>query len=137
MTVPRYSIMQSTKDSDTDQVPLPSREIRHYQKRTNLLIKKAPFARLVREITQDFKQDLRFQSLAIGALQEATEAYLIRLFQDMNLCAIHAKRVTIMPKDIQLARRIRGEEHKRLPPTNTNTRSFSGPPSIFPKRNSP
>ena len=82
------------------------REIRHYQKRTNLLIKKAPFARLVREITQDFKQDLRFQSSAVGALQEAAEAYLIRLFEDTNLCAIHAKRVTIMPKDIQLARRI-------------------------------
>ena len=85
------------------------REIRHYQKRTNLLIKKAPFAKLVREIAQDFKQDLRFQSSAIGALQEATEAYIMRLFEDMNLCAIHAKRVTIMPKDIQLARHIRGE----------------------------
>ena len=84
-------------------------EIRHYQKRTNLLIKKAPFARLVREIVQDFKQDLRFQSSAISALQEAAEAYIIRLFEDTNLCAIHAKRVTIMPKDIQLARCIRGE----------------------------
>ena len=82
------------------------REIRHYQKRTNLLIKKAPFARLVREIAQDFKQDLRFQSSAIGTLQEAAEAYIIRLFEDTNLCAIHAKGVTIMPKDIQLARHI-------------------------------
>ena len=85
------------------------REIRHYQKRTNVLIKKAPFARLVREIVQDFKQDLRFQSSAISTLQEAAEAYIIRLFEDMNLCAIHTKRVTIMPKDIQLAKRIRGE----------------------------
>ena len=85
------------------------REIRHYQKRTNLLIKKVPFARLVREIAQDFKQDLRFQSSAIGALQEAAEAYIIRLFEDTNLCAIHAKQVTIMPKDIQLTRCIRGE----------------------------
>ena len=85
------------------------REIRHYQKRTNLLIKKAPFTRLVREIAQDFKQDLRFQNSAIGALQEAVEAYIVRLFEDTNLCAIHAKWVTIMPKDIQLARHIRGE----------------------------
>ncbi|KAG5627404.1 hypothetical protein H5410_012622 [Solanum commersonii] len=78
------------------------REIRKYQK-------KLPFQRLVREITQDFKTDLRFQSSAVAALQEAAEAYLVGLFEDTNLCAIHAKRVTIMPKDIQLARRIRGE----------------------------
>ncbi|RXG73051.1 histone H3 [Armadillidium vulgare] len=61
------------------------------------------------EIAQDFKTDLRFQSSAVMALQEASEAYLVGLFEDTNLCAIHAKRVTIMPKDIQLARRIRGE----------------------------
>uniref|UniRef100_A0A914Y1K1 Histone H2A/H2B/H3 domain-containing protein n=1 Tax=Panagrolaimus superbus TaxID=310955 RepID=A0A914Y1K1_9BILA len=63
----------------------------------------------LREIAQDFKTDLRFQSSAVLALQEAAEAYLVGLFEDTNLCAIHAKRVTIMPKDIQLARRIRGE----------------------------
>merc|ERR1712129_214735 len=85
------------------------REIRRYQKSTELLIRKLPFQRLVREIAQDFKTDLRFQPAAIGALQEASEAYLVGLFEDTNLCAIHAKRVTIMPKDIQLARRIRGE----------------------------
>ncbi|EGT34561.1 hypothetical protein CAEBREN_26312 [Caenorhabditis brenneri] len=85
------------------------REIRRYQKSTELLIRKLPFQRLVREIAQDFKTDLRFQSAAIGALQEASEAYLVGLFEDTNLCAIHAKRVTIMPKDMQLARRIRGE----------------------------
>ena len=85
------------------------REIRKYQKSTELLIRKLPFQRLVREIAQDFKTDLRFQSTAILALQEAAEAYLVGLFEDTNLCAIHAKRVTIMPKDIQLARRIRGE----------------------------
>eukprot|EP01105_Mastigella_eilhardi_P000539 TRINITY_DN1061_c0_g2_i1.p1 TRINITY_DN1061_c0_g2~~TRINITY_DN1061_c0_g2_i1.p1 ORF type:complete len:135 (-),score=37.85 TRINITY_DN1061_c0_g2_i1:60-464(-) len=85
------------------------REIRRYQKSTELLIRKLPFQRLVREIAQDFKTDLRFQSAAIAALQEAAEAYLVGLFEDTNLCAIHAKRVTIMPKDIQLARRIRGE----------------------------
>ena len=85
------------------------REIRRYQKSTELLIRKLPFARLVREVAQDFKTDLRFQQEAIAALQEASEAYLVGLFEDTNLCAIHAKRVTIMPKDIQLAHRIRGE----------------------------
>merc|ERR1711936_521754 len=85
------------------------REIRRYQKSTELLLRKLPFQRLVREIAQDFKTDLRFQSSAVMALQEASEAYLVGLFEDTNLCAIHAKRVTIMPKDIQLARRIRGE----------------------------
>ena len=71
------------------------REIRRYQKSTELLIRKLPFQRLVREIAQDFKSDLRFQSSAIGALQESVEAYLVSLFEDTNLCAIHAKRVTI------------------------------------------
>jgi histone H3 len=85
------------------------REIRRYQKITDVLIRKAPFQRLVREIAQDFKNDLRFQSPAIMALQEASEAYIVGLFEDSQLCAIHARRVTIMPKDIQLARRIRGE----------------------------
>ena len=85
------------------------REIRHYQKKTNLLIKRTPFARLVREIAQGYMQELRFQNSAIGALQEAAEAYLVGLFEDTNLCAIHSKRITIMPRDIQLARRIRGE----------------------------
>ena len=79
------------------------------QEAVELLVRKLPFQRLVREIAQDFKNDLRFQGTAIVALQEATEAYLVSLFEDTNLCAIHAKRVTIMPKDIQLARRIRGE----------------------------
>ena len=85
------------------------REIRHYQKSSALLIRKLPFQRLVREIAQDFKTDLRFQSAAILCLQEAAEAYLVGLFEDTNLCAIHARRVTITPKDLQLARRIRGE----------------------------
>ncbi|PWA88662.1 histone H3.3 [Artemisia annua] len=85
------------------------REIRKYQKSTELLIRKLPFQRLVREIAQYFKTDLRFQSHAVLALQEAAEAYLVGLFEDTNLCAIHAKRITIMPKDIQLACRIRGE----------------------------
>ncbi|XP_003500038.1 histone H3.3C-like [Cricetulus griseus] len=84
------------------------REIRRYQKSTELLIHKLPFQRLVREIAQDFKTDLCFQSAAIGALQEASEAYLVVLSEDTNLCALQAKRVTIMPKDVQLARRICG-----------------------------
>ena len=88
------------------------REIRRYQKSTELLIRKLPFQRLVREIAQDLgKMNMRFQSGAIMALQEASEAYLVSLLEDSNLCAIHAKRVTIMPKDIQLARRIRGERN--------------------------
>ena len=85
------------------------REIRRYQKSTDLLIRKLPFQRLVREIAQDFKRDGRFQGSAVLCLQEAAEDYLVKLFEDTNLCTIHAKRVTIMPKDIQLARRIRGE----------------------------
>ena len=85
------------------------KDIRHYQGSTALLIRKLPFQRVVREIAQDIKTDLRFQSAAILCLQEATEAYLVSLLEDANLCAIHARRVTIMPKDIQLARRIRGE----------------------------
>jgi histone H3 len=83
------------------------REIRKFQKSTDLLIRKLPFQRLVREICQD--KDLKFQSTAMLALQEALEAYLINLFEWTNLAAIHAKRVTIMPKDMQLARHIRGE----------------------------
>ena len=85
------------------------REIRKFQKSTELLIRKLPFQRVVREIAGEFKSDLRFQSQAVLALQEAAEAYLVGLFEDTNLCAIHAKRVTIMPKDMQLARRMRGE----------------------------
>ncbi|KAG5840122.1 hypothetical protein ANANG_G00214220 [Anguilla anguilla] len=87
----------------------PLREIRRYQKSTELLIRKLPFQHLVREIAQDFKPDLRFQSSAVMALQEASEVYLGGLLEDTNLCATHGKRVTIMLKDIQLARRIRGE----------------------------
>ena len=92
------------------------KEIRRYQKTTELLIRKLPFQRLVREIAGDVDVcpghligKLRFQSAAVNALQEASEAYLVGLFEDSNLCAIHAKRVTIMPKDIQLVRKIRGE----------------------------
>ena len=85
------------------------REIRRYQKSTNLLISRLPFQRLVREVAEKVRADFRFQPSAVLALQEASEAYLVGLFEDANLCAIHARRVTIMIKDIQLARRIRGE----------------------------
>jgi histone H3/H4 len=87
--------------------------IRRYQKSTELQIRKLPFQRLVREISQGFKTDLRFQCAALAALQEAAESYLIGLFEDTNLCAVHAKRVTVMPKDIQLARRLRGDGVRR------------------------
>ena len=85
------------------------REIRKYQKTSDLLTPKASFQRLVREVAQDFKSDTRFVSDALFALQHASEGYFVGLFEDTQLCAIHGKRITIMPKDIQLARRIRGE----------------------------
>ena len=87
------------------------REIRKYQKTTDLLIRKLPFQRLVKEFSLDFERgEYRWQSSAVLALQEASEAYLVGLFEDTNLCAIHARRVTIGPKDMLLARRIRGEK---------------------------
>jgi histone H3/H4 len=89
------------------------REIRKFQKSTDLLLRKLPFARLVREITENVEplQTIRWQAQALLALQEAAEYHLVGLFEDANLCAIHAKRVTLMVKDIQLARRIRGIQH--------------------------
>ena len=92
------------------------REIRKYQKSTDLLIRKAPFQRLVRQIYGEIasishmSSDYKWQGSSILALQEASEAYHVGLFEDTNLCALHSKRKTIMPKDIQLARRIRGEK---------------------------
>ena len=87
------------------------REIRRYQKSTELLIRKAPFQRLVRQVMNDmFGDNFRIQTSALEALQEAVEAYMVGFFEDTNLCAIHAKRVTIMPRDMKLARRLRGEK---------------------------
>uniref|UniRef100_A0A7S0HZR0 Core Histone H2A/H2B/H3 domain-containing protein n=1 Tax=Hanusia phi TaxID=3032 RepID=A0A7S0HZR0_9CRYP len=84
-------------------------EIRRYQKSTDLLLRKLPFARLVKELTLHYNNSgLRWQADALLAMQEAAEDYLVRLFEDANLCAIHARRVTLMVKDIQLTRRIRG-----------------------------
>jgi histone H3/H4 len=89
------------------------REIRAYQSSTDLLLRRLPFARLVREIQQSMsKIAFRWQGSAILALQEAAEAHLVGLFEDSNLCALHAKRVTVMPKDMQLARRIRGYQRE-------------------------
>lgn len=84
------------------------REIRRYQKQTGLLLRKLPFSRLVREVARDYKTDLRFQAAAILALQEASEAYLIGLFEDGQRAAIHARRVTLQNKDLALAQQIRG-----------------------------
>ena len=86
------------------------REITRYKKSSELLIQRMPFQRLVREIAQVHNPYVRFQSGTILALQESVEAYLVGLLEDSNLCAIHAKRVTIMLKDMQLAQRIRGEK---------------------------
>ena len=83
------------------------REIQWFQKSTELLIWKLPFSRLVHEVAQEVvKTDMHFQGSTIICLQEAAEAFLVSLIEDANLCAIHAKRVTIMPKDIQLAHHI-------------------------------
>ena len=92
-------------------------EIRRYQKSTDLLIRKVPFQRLAREVLQDLNRPgsyphftaERFQATSLLAIQESVEAFSVGLFEDANLCAIHARRVTIMPKDMQLALRIRGD----------------------------
>ena len=110
------------------------REIRKYQKSTDLLIRKLPFQRLVREIAHEFKQELRFQSSAVLALQEAAEAYLVSLFEDTNLCAIHAKRVTIMTRDLQLAKRIRGDRFWMISMPNSFFTSHIHHPSSIHQR---
>lgn len=120
-STPKVKIMTARKSTKPSVIPrkhkrryrpgvVALREIRRYQKSTELLIRRLPFQRLVREIASDLSlEKLSWQSAALGALQEACEAYLVGLFEDTNLCTIHAKRVTIMPKDIQLARRVRGD----------------------------
>lgn len=90
------------------------REIRKYQKSFELLIPRASFRRLVVSVVEERKTDLRLQQSCCEALQQAAEAFLVDLFGDANMCALHAKRVTLMPKDIQLARRIRGDKHDDL-----------------------
>ena len=87
------------------------REIKKYQKSDKLLIPKAPFQRLVRDICSGIDNDLRFQRQALAALQEAAEAYIVGIMEDAGLCAVHAKRQTVMKSDMILARRIRGDEN--------------------------
>ena len=103
------------------------REIRRYQKSTKCLIKRSPFQKLIREISQEYRVcpngpgtpsiQVRLQSTAIAALQEAAENFIVGLFEDANLLAVHAKRVTVMPRDVTLALRIRGNHyHWRITP---------------------
>lgn len=87
------------------------RQIRKFQKSTDLLLRKAPFQRLVREVATSHKEGLRWAASAVAAVQEATESALVSLLSDANLCALHAKRVTVMPRDLSLARRLRGERN--------------------------
>ncbi|MCO5590385.1 hypothetical protein L7F22_044355 [Adiantum nelumboides] len=107
--VPNPTIPQQRAPAVMRRIPKAVEEIHHYQKTADLLIRKAPFARLVKEIMQSYQTTYRIQGITLEALQEVTEYQLVSIFEDTNLCAIHAKRVTIMPKDIDLARRIRGE----------------------------
>ena len=91
-------------------------EIRRYQQSTESLIRRTPFNKLIKEISQEYRicpegpgtpsVQLRFQSTALAALQEAAENFLVGLFEDVNLLAVHAKKVTVMPHDIRLALRI-------------------------------
>ena len=101
------------------------REIKRYQKTTDMLLPRAPFQRLVRSIVTDMDHELRFQSQALQALQEASEAYIVGVFEDTNLCAIHAKRMTVFKKDMDLARRIRGDRftdfRDQMPKTGDET----------------
>ena len=97
------------------------REIRCYQRSTENLIKKSPFKKLIREISQEYQicpdgpgtpsVQVHFQSTAIAALQKAAENFIVGLFEDVNLLAVHARRVTVMPRDIRLALRIRGDHY--------------------------
>ena len=106
------------------------REIGRYQKSTECLIKRSPFQKLIREISQEYRVcpdgpgtpsiQVRFQSTAIAALQEAAENFIVGLFEDINLLVVHAKRVTVMPRDIRLALRIRGDHYWwRITPEDT------------------
>ena len=103
------------------------REIRRYQKSTECLIKRSPFQKLIREILQEYQvclqgpgtpsMQVRFQSTAIAALQEVAENFIVDLFEDVNLLAVHAKRVTLMPRDVRLALGIKGDHyHWRITP---------------------
>lgn len=85
------------------------REVKRYQKTSGFLIASLPFERLVREVAQDFKADLRFSRSAVALIQLITEHYLVGILEESVLVAISAKRVSVQPKDVHLVRRIRGE----------------------------
>ena len=87
------------------------REIKKLQRSTDLLVPRLPFQRVVKEICGKINSDLRFSAQGLLALQESAESFMTGLFEDSYMCSIHAKRVTLMPKDVQLARRIRGERY--------------------------
>lgn len=90
------------------------REVRRYQKSTELLMRKLPFQRFVKNIVHAQKADMRFQSAAMAALHEAVEAHLVSVFEDAHACATHANRVTVMLKDINLVSKLRGLEDKQM-----------------------
>ncbi|MCO5550373.1 hypothetical protein L7F22_003857 [Adiantum nelumboides] len=112
--VPNPTIPQQRAPAVKQRIPKALQEIHHYQKTTNLVTCKAPFTRLAKEIMQNYQMTYRIQGIALEALQEVAEYQLVSLFEDTNLCAIHAKRVTIMSKDIALARQFKGERETKL-----------------------
>ena len=104
------------KSGALDAAPLAGKKIRAYKKHSaratddnRLLLRQKPFQRIVRQLAEDYCTDLRFQASALAALQEASEAFLVGLFEDAYLCSLHSGRVTLMPSDLLLARRIRGD----------------------------
>ncbi len=106
------------------------REIKRYQRTTDLILPRASFQRFLREVALGINGQIRFQATAIMAIQEAVESYLVGLFEDAQLCAIHAKRITLMKKDMDLARRIRGEsfkDHRDLQPKDGTEQFYSLP----------
>lgn len=114
MKRPRSAVVRIKKPHRFKPGTVALREIRKYQRSTEFLIRRLPFQRLVREFAQDAKTDVRFQATALEALQEAAEAYLVGVFEDANWCAIHAKRVTIQPKDLILTQRLRRQDVGKL-----------------------
>ncbi|EAN78895.1 histone H3 variant [Trypanosoma equiperdum] len=87
------------------------REIRRLQSSTDFLIQRAPFRRFLREVVSNLKDSYRMSAACVDAIQEATETYITSVFMDANLCTLHANRVTLFPKDIQLALKLRGERN--------------------------
>lgn len=126
---------QSQKDGEKKKIrykpgTVALREIKRYQKSIEMLLPKAPFQRLTKECFRDVDPDIRISAQAQLALQEAAEAYLVGIFEDANLCSIHAKRVTVTKADMDLARRIRGDavrDHRDNVPKTGNEDFLSLP----------